>query len=117
MSNADSDMKSFLASTECSDTYPIDDLITLVPLVQTLQDECVLKVNSFTDEGKIVWSKACGLEKEFKVLHSQFSNVKLHPDKYINGNCLLTSYNSIMLSNQIKWQDVTFLPSVCSPQQ
>jgi hypothetical protein len=72
----DSDMKSFLASTNCSPAHPIEDLITLVPLVQTLQDdpspistrpldmlddwdtsffkkwERVLKVNSFTDEGE-----------------------------------------------------------------
>jgi hypothetical protein len=76
MSNEDSAMKSFLTSTNCSPAHPIEDLITLVPLVQTLQDdpspistrpldmrgdwgisffkkwERVLKVNSFTDEGK-----------------------------------------------------------------
>ena len=118
MSNADSDMKSFLASTNCSPAHPIEDLITLVPLVQTLQDdpspistrpldmqgdwgttffkkwERVLKVNSFTDEGKMVWAKACGLEEEFKALLSNFADLKLHPDAYINGNVLLTSYKN-----------------------
>ena len=83
-------MKSFLASTNCSPAHPIEDLITLVPLVQTLQEdpspistrpldvqgdwgisffkewERILKVNSFTDEGKMVWAKACGLEEESK---------------------------------------------------
>ncbi len=100
MSNADSDMKSFLVSTNCSPAHPIEDLITLVPLVQTLQDdpspistrplnmqgdwailffkqwERILKVNSFTDEGKMVWAKACGLEEEFKALLSNFSDLK-----------------------------------------
>ena len=94
MLNADSNMKSFLVSTECSAAHPVEDLITVVPLVQTLQDdsspistrpldmqgdwffsffekwERVQKVNSFTDEGKMVWAKACGLEEEFKVLLS-----------------------------------------------
>jgi hypothetical protein len=61
--------------------------------------ERVLKVNSFTDEGKMVWAKACGLEEEFKALLSNFSNVKLHPDKYINDNGLLTSYKNHLFYN------------------
>jgi hypothetical protein len=121
MSNADSDMKSFLESTEYSNAHPIEDLITLVPLVQTLQDnpslistrpldmqgdwgisffkkwEHVLKVNSFTDEGKMVWAKAYGLEEEFKALLSNFTNVKLHPNEYINDNSLLTSYKELLV--------------------
>ncbi len=58
------------------------------------QWERILKVNSFTDEGKMVWAKACGLEEEFKELLSNFSDLKLHPDAYINGNGLLTSYKN-----------------------
>jgi hypothetical protein len=56
--------------------------------------ECVLKVKSFTDEGKMVGAKACGLEEEFKALLSNFSDLKLHPEVYINGNGLLTSYKN-----------------------
>ena len=37
MSNADSDMKSFLAFTDCADAHPVEDLTVLVPLVQTGQ--------------------------------------------------------------------------------
>jgi hypothetical protein len=40
--------------------------------------------------GKGMWL----LEEEFKALLSHFSNFKLNPDKYINGNCLLTSYKN-----------------------
>jgi hypothetical protein len=38
MSNADSEMKVFLAYTDCSDAHPFKDLTQLVPLVQTLED-------------------------------------------------------------------------------
>ena len=87
----------FLAYMDCSDAHPSGDLTQLVPLVQTLEDystyistrplniqgnwgvsffdkwEPVLKVNSFTNEGKMVWAQACGLEAEFKVLLASYS--------------------------------------------
>jgi hypothetical protein len=118
MSNADSNMKTFLAFTDCSDAHPSKDLTQLVPLVQTLEDystyistrpldiqdkwgvsffdkwEPVLKVNSFTDESKMVWAKACGLEAEFKVLLALYSEHNLHPEEYIIGKNLLTSYKN-----------------------
>ena len=76
MSNADSDMKTFLAYTDCSDAHLFEYLTHIVPLVQTLEDksnlistqprafqgdwgvffmkwEMVLRVNSYTDEDKM----------------------------------------------------------------
>ena len=38
MSNADSDMKTFLAYMDCLDVHPFEDLTQLVLLVQTLED-------------------------------------------------------------------------------
>ncbi len=39
MSNADSDMKAFLADTDSYDAHLFKDLTQLVPLVQTLEDD------------------------------------------------------------------------------
>ncbi len=39
MSNADSDMNTYLAYIDCSDAHPFEVLTQLVPLVQTLKDE------------------------------------------------------------------------------
>jgi hypothetical protein len=56
--------------------------------------EPVLKADSFTDEGKIIWAKICGLEAEFKVLLALYSEHNLHPEEYIVGNNFLTSYKN-----------------------
>ena len=39
MSNADSDIKTFLAFTDCIDGHATEDLTKLVPIVQTAEDE------------------------------------------------------------------------------
>jgi hypothetical protein len=38
MLNADSDKKTFLAFTDCTDGHAIEDLTQLVPVVQTAED-------------------------------------------------------------------------------
>jgi hypothetical protein len=49
MSNADSDMKAFIAYTDCSDAHPFKDLTQLVPLVQTLEEDPTLVSTSPQD--------------------------------------------------------------------
>ncbi len=86
--NADHDLKCFLALCAPSDEHPSKDLSQLVSLIETIADDIiyistrpksfdtnwgsefftiwgpVLKTNSFTDEGKMAWTRACGLEME-----------------------------------------------------
>jgi hypothetical protein len=42
----------------------------------------------------MAWAKACDLEAEFKVLLASYSKHNLHPEEYIIGNDLLTSYKN-----------------------
>ena len=42
MPNSDSDIKTLLAYTDCSDAHPFEDLAQLVPLVQALEEEVSL---------------------------------------------------------------------------
>ena len=97
-------MKTFLAFTDCTGGHAIEDLTQLVPLVQTAEDEPsyittrtnsfegdwgisfldkwekVLKVDSFTDAGKMKWAEVCNLKKEVQVLMDSFNNLDLHGD-------------------------------------
>ena len=124
-------MKTFLAYTDCSDSHPFEYLTQLVPLVQSLQDgplfistrphdfhgdwgvsffetwEAVLRVNSFTDEGKMVWVKACVLETECKQLIDSFSCLDLHANDNIWDGKLLTVYKN--------WQFYHLLEHHCQP--
>ena len=58
------------------------------------KSEPVLKVDSFTDEGKMAWAKACDLEAEFKVLLASYSKHNIHPEEYIASSDLLTSHKN-----------------------
>jgi hypothetical protein len=118
MPNADYDMQCFLAFSACTDKHPIEDRTQLVPLVQTMDEDTnyiptcplgfnddwgspicdkwatLLKKNSFTDEGKMAWAKACGLESECQDL-LQMINTTSHDsdDKVRNGQVLVTFKN------------------------
>ncbi len=96
MPNADSDMRTFLAYTDCSDAHPFEDLTQLV-LFRLWKKKCIsfprghtqfkwlgsplfekweqgYRENSYTDQGKMKWAKACGLEEECRHLIDSFND-------------------------------------------
>lgn len=118
MPNADHDFKSFLALIPPSDDHTMEDITKLVPLVGTTEDESLyvstmpksfqpnwgskylakwrplLKTNSFTDEGKMAWARACGLESECQELLSSLNSTPNNDKtKYKDGEALITYKN------------------------
>ena len=107
MPNADSDINTFLAFTNCTDGHPLENITQLVPLVQSSEDETayistqpssfygdwgisfhdkwenLLKVDSLTDAGKMTWVQSCNPEKECQALMDSFNNLDFHGDNKI----------------------------------
>lgn len=108
MSNAESDMKTFVALRDCSDRHAIE-ILTLVHLVQTVENKPsyistqpvqfegdwgisffkkwkkVFKVDLFIHEGKMKCTDACNLEKKCQVFMDSFNFLDLDGDDKIQN--------------------------------
>ena len=61
--------------------------------------ENVLKVDSFTNAGKMKWAQACNLEKECQALMDSFNSLDIHGDDKLQNGKVLTTYKSRMFYN------------------